>query len=213
MRRCILVKNGSRALTISADGGFMSENSKTKKLVMCAILSAIIIVLQFLGSFIKFGPFSVTLVLVPIVVGVALCGRFSGAWLGLLFGAAVLISGDAAPFMAVSPFGTVLTVLVKGTLCGYAAELVYGALKKNRYWAIFVSAIVCPVVNTGVFLIGCKLFFMELITQWAEALGFGSNVGLYMITVLVGGNFIFEVIANIILSPVIVRLTKLLNLD
>lgn len=191
----------------------MSEKAKTKKLVMCAILSAIVIVLQFLGSFIKFGPFSITLVLVPIVVGAAICGRFSGAWLGFVFGVSVLISGDASAFMAVSPLGAILTVLVKGTLCGYAAELVYRSLKTNRYVAIFASAIVCPVVNTGIFLIGCKLFFMELITQWAEAFGLGSNVGLYMIVVLVGGNFIFEIIANIILSPIIVRITNLLKLD
>lgn len=191
----------------------MSEKAKTKKLVMCAILSAIVIVLQFLGSFIKFGPFSITLVLVPIVVGAAICGKFSGAWLGFVFGVSVLISGDASAFMAVSPLGAILTVLVKGTLCGYAAELVYRSLKTNRYVAIFVSAIVCPVVNTGIFLIGCKLFFMELITQWAEAFGLGSNVGLYMIVVLVGGNFIFEIIANIILSPIIVRITNLLKLD
>lgn len=191
----------------------MSEKAKTKKLVMCAILSAIVIVLQFLGSFIKFGPFSITLVLVPIVVGAAICGKFSGAWLGFVFGVSVLISGDASAFMAVSPLGAILTVLVKGTLCGYAAELVYRSLKTNRYVAIFASAIVCPVVNTGIFLIGCKLFFMELITQWAEAFGLGSNVGLYMIVVLVGGNFIFEIIANIILSPIIVRITNLLKLD
>ena len=100
-------------------------NTQTKKLVMLSVLSAITLVLQLLGSFIKFGPFSISLVLVPIVVGAAVCGKFSGAWLGFVFGLSVLISGDASAFLAVSPVGTILTVLLKGILCGLAAEFCY----------------------------------------------------------------------------------------
>ena len=184
-------------------------NTQTKKLVMLSVLSAITLVLQLLGSFIKFGPFSISLVLVPIVVGAAICGKFSGAWLGFVFGLSVLISGDASAFLAVSPIGTILTVLLKGILCGIAAEFCYRSVAKlSPVIATFVSAIVCPVVNTGIFLIGCKLFFMELISQWAAALGF-ENVGAYMILGLVGGNFLFEMAANLVLSPIIVRLVKI----
>ena len=46
------------------------------------------------------------------------------------------------------------------------------------------------------------------ISGWASAMGFES-VGKYMIFGLVGGNFLFELLFNIILSPVIVRLIKL----
>ena len=183
-------------------------NTQTKKLVMLSVLSAITLILQLLGSFIKFGPFSISLVLVPIVVGAAICGKFSGVWLGFVFGLSVLISGDASAFLAVSPAGTILTVLLKGILCGFAAEFCYRLTAKvSPVLAAFVSAVVCPIVNTGIFLIGCKLFFMELISQWAAALGFES-VGTYMILVLVGGNFLFEIAANLVLSPIIVRLIK-----
>ena len=70
----------------------------------------------------------------------------------------------------------------------------------------------CPVVNTGVFLLGCKLFFMDTIAAWAEGLGFES-VGKYMIFGLVGGNFLFEVLFNILLRPVIVRLIRIATKD
>ena len=50
-------------------------------MVLAAILTAIVIVLQFLGAFIKLGPFSVSAVLVPIVIGAATCGVGIGAWL------------------------------------------------------------------------------------------------------------------------------------
>ena len=182
---------------------------KTRILTGVAVFTAIVIVLQMLGAFIRFGPFSISLTLIPIVVGAALYGPAAGAWLGFVFGMVVLLSGDAGAFLVVNALGTVLTVLVKGALAGFIAGVVYGLLKNTNIWvAAICAALVCPVVNTGVFLLGCKLFFMETITGWGQAAGF-ENVGKYMIYGLVGGNFLFEVLFNIVLSPVIVRLIRL----
>lgn len=183
-----------------------NNTGKTRKLAGIAIFTAIVVVLQLLGSFIRFGPFSISLVLIPIVVGAAMYGVAAGAWLGFVFGLIVLLSGDASAFLGVNAIGTVITVIAKGTLAGLCAGLVYRALeKKNTYVAVIVSAVVCPVVNTGVFLIGCLLFFMETITGWAAAAGFAS-AGAYMIVGLVGLNFVFELLVNVVLSPVIVRI-------
>ena len=183
----------------------------TKTIVGLSIFTAIVVVLQLLGSFIHLGMFSISLVLVPIVVGAALYGAASGAWLGLVFAIVVLISGDAAAFLVVNPLGTILTVDSKGVLCGLVAGLVYNALKEKKdTTAVMASAVICPVVNTGVFLIGCALFFMkEPLTGWAQALGFGDDVVKYMFLSLAGGNFVFELLFNVALSPVIVRLIKL----
>ena len=184
-------------------------NKNTKKLVGIGLFTAIVVVLQLLGSFIRFGTFSISLVLIPIVVGTALYGIGAGAWLGLAFGITVLISGDASPFLAVNFFGTVATVLLKGALCGLCAGLVYKALeKKNKYVATICAAITAPVVNTGVFLLGCLAFFMPTITAWGEGLGFES-VGKYMLVGFVGFNFLFELAVNVVLSPVIVRLINI----
>ena len=180
--------------------------TNTKKIAGVGLLTAVVVVLQLLGSFIHFGPFSISLVLIPIVVGASLYGVLSGAWLGLAFGITVLISGDAAAFLAISPAGTVITVLLKGALAGLLAGAVYKAIeKKNKVVATIVAAIICPVVNTGIFLIGCRLFFFDTIKTWAA----GTNVFVYMITGLAGFNFLFELGLNIILSPTIIKLTKL----
>ena len=185
----------------------VSTTDKTRKIVGMALFAAVVIVLQLVGSFIKFGMFSVSLVLLPIVVGAAVYGTASGAWLGLVFAIAVLISGDAAAFFVVNPMGTIVTVIVKGVLAGLCAGLTYRALSNiNKHLAVFTAAIVCPVVNTGIFLLGCALFFMDLISQWAIALGFGENVVQYMFLGLAGGNFLFELLFNVVLSPVILRL-------
>ena len=184
----------------------------TKVLVMGAILTALVVLLQMMGSFIRLGPFSISLVLLPIVIGAATCGVGIAAWLGLVFGVVVLASGDAAAFLAVNPVGTVITVLVKGTLSGFLAAVCYKALaQKNRYLATVVAAIVCPCVNTGVFLLGCLAFFMDTVTVWATEAGLGGNVAQYMIFFLVGGNFLFELATNIILSPAVVRLLNIRN--
>ena len=185
----------------------MSNNrSKTRALTGMALFTAIVVVLQFLGAFIRFGPFSISLVLIPIVVGAAMYGAGAGAWLGFMFGVAVLLSGDAAAFMVVHAPGTIITVLLKGALAGFVAGLAFRLLEKfNTYAAVIVSAVVCPVVNTGIFLLGCRIFFMETISGWAAASGF-ENAGTYMIVGLVGLNFVVELVINIIMAPAILRI-------
>lgn len=185
-------------------------NNKTKNMVGVALFTAIVVVLQFLGGGIKVGGmFSITVVLVPIVVGSAVYGWKAGAWLGFVFGIAVLLSGDAAAFLAVDPLATVAVVLIKGTVCGLTAGLVYKLLvKKNKYVAVFAAAITCPIMNTGVFMIGCVLFFYETVAQWGKGLGF-ANAAEYMFLGMAGINFLIELAVNLVLAPVIVRLIKL----
>ena len=179
---------------------------QTRKLVLGAILTALVIVLQLLGSFIRFGQFSISLVLIPIVIGAATCGIAVGGWLGFVFGVAVILSGDAAAFWSIDVFGTILTVLLKGIGCGLAAGAVYKLIARfNKYLAVAVAAIACPVVNTGIFLLGCRLFFMDSVAAGGIAEGY-TNMVVYMFLVLVGANFLFELGTNIVLSPVIVRI-------
>ena len=120
--------------------------NKTKTMVGIGLFTAIVVVLQLLGGGIRFGIFSISLVLVPIVVGAAIYGWQAGAWLGFAFGMTVLLSGDANAFMVVDPLATVLVVLVKGTLCGLIAGLMYKLLQRcNKVVAVMASGIACPV--------------------------------------------------------------------
>lgn len=183
------------------------KDNKTKKIVGIGLFTAIVVVLQLLGGGIKVGTlFSISLVLLPIVVGAAVYGWYAGAWLGFAFGIAVLLSGDANAFLSVNPLATVLVVLAKGTVCGLVAGLLYSLLKKwNKIVAVFAAAIICPIANTGVFLLGCKIFFMETITEWAAMYGY-ADAASYMIYGLAGINFLVELGVNILLAPVITRL-------
>jgi len=180
-------------------------NNKTKTIVGVGLLTALVIVLQALAVGIRFGIFNITLVLIPIIVGAAMYGYWAGAWLGFVFGVVVLMT-DAGAFLAVSIPGTIITCILKGACAGLAAGYVYKLLeKKNEILAVFVAAVVAPVVNTGIFLIGCRLFFYDTIKMWAEGAGFAS-AGAFMIGGLVGINFLVELAINLVLSMTIVRI-------
>lgn len=184
------------------------RKNQIRTITIGAVLTALVIILQLMGSFIRFGIFSVSLVLVPIVIGAAICGTGVASWLGFIFGVVVLLSGDAAPFMSINLFGTIITVLLKGTACGFVAGLVYKLLNRfNSFAAVLGAAIACPIVNTGIFLLGCAVFFIEGITPWGASAGYGSVVE-YMFLGLAGGNFIFELITNLALGPAVTTLLK-----
>ena len=174
------------------------KNTKVRRMVGIAIMSAIVVILQLLGSFIKIGPVSISLVLVPIV-GVA---AWQLAAAGGVFAAVVLMQPDTAFFYGVHYFGTIITVLVKGILAGWLSGLVFHALRKvNEWFAVLVAAMVCPIVNTGIFALGCKLFFWDALAE----LG-GGNAVVYLFTVMIGFNFVAEFITNLICSPIVVRI-------
>ena len=194
---------------------FKMKNQNTVailKLSYIALLTALVFVIQLLGGSIRVGGlFSITLVLLPIVLGAALVGPLGGAWLGLVFALAVFYPGDANAFLAVDPFGTVITVILKGVLAGLVTGIVYRLCSRlTPYVRALIGAAVCPIVNTGIFLLGCLVFFMPTLAEWASAFGF-SNAGEYMIIGLCGINFIVELVTNILLAPVVVRLIHMLE--
>ncbi|MBR6513968.1 MAG: ECF transporter S component [Clostridia bacterium] len=186
-----------------------ARRKKTEQLALLALFTALVAVLAYYGGFIKIGGLaSISLTLIPVVLGAALCGPWAGAWLGAVSGIVFFFTADAGFWFGLSIPGTVITVMLKGILCGLCAGLVYKLLeKKNKYLAVATSAVVCPVVNTGIFICGCFAFFMDAVNSGAAEKG--MSVGMYLIIVFVGLNFVFELVTNIILSPAIVRLLNI----
>lgn len=182
------------------------QRLQTEKLVLLALFTAMVAVLSYFGGFIKIGGLaSISLTLIPVVIGATLCGSYAGAWLGAVAGVIFFATPDAAFWFGLSVPGTIVTVIVKGALSGLCAGLAYNLLEKfNRYLAVIVSAIVCPVVNTGIFLLGCLVFFKDTVDAFAVAEGI--SVGMYLIVFFVGLNFVFELITNIVACPAIVRI-------
>ena len=188
------------------------KNEKVKRMVIMALLMAMVVVLQLLSAAIPpIGGFSISLVLIPIVLGAAVYGIRASALLGATFGVVVAINcitgadaGGAMVFQA-NPVLCLLVVLSKGILAGIASGAVYRLLSKvNPYLAMVAAAIICPVVNTGVFIAAMLLFFIDVLAAWA---GGGDIIG-YVLSGLVLANFVPELIINVIFSPAGQRIVK-----
>ena len=190
----------------------MNSSAKTKRTVGIAIFSAIIVLLQIICTFIKFGPFSITLALAPIIIGAAIYGVGAGAFLGGVFGTVVLVTGllgwdggTVLYLMSINAVATVLICVVKGAVAGLLGGLVYRAIAaRSDLGGVIAAGIVCPVVNTGLFIAGMLLFFTDTLISWAG----GQNLMIYLITVLTGVNFIVELAVNLILASGISRIIR-----
>lgn len=182
-----------------------------------AILTAIVLILQLIGTAIKLagGP-SISLVLIPIVLGAVLWGPSAGAWLGFVFGAVTYLIGvfglDAFTNVLFSahPLLTALTCFGKGILAGLAAGLIYRLLVGFKpYVAAIAAAATAPIVNTGIFILGGLTMTGTLASECAEPMG--VSVIYYLIIFCAGLNFIFELLLNLVLSPVIYRVSVIVK--
>ena len=192
------------------------NNRKIKTMVGTALLIAVMLVLQFLASVfpIKIGPVSLSLVLIPIVLGAATYGITAGGVLGGAFGVMTYIFcvngmdvGGHMVFQA-SPILCFIVVMAKGILCGLAAGAVYKWLSKhNGYVAMICAAAICPIVNTGVFLTGMALWFMDVLKAWAS----GSDVVGYVLSGLIVVNFLPELGINLLFSPAGQRILRVIK--
>lgn len=184
-----------------------NTHNKLVRLVFLALLTATVIIFQLLGNFINLGITSVSLVLVPVVLGAVMLGAAAGCFLGLVSGAVILLSGAAAAFMGINPVGTVIIVLLKGGLSGLLAGYVYKlTFRLNKVFASFLASVVCPVVNTGIYVLGCLTVFKPFLGDFGFS---GGNVLTFVFITMVGLNFPFELLLNVVLSPAIIRLSDI----
>ena len=186
-----------------------TKKINTQRLTVLAILAAVIVVLQFVSGYIRIGLVSITLTLVPIVLGAALYGIASGAFLGFIFGLVVFIQGMAnldggfiQLLMQESAVATVLLCFGKAIAAGAAAGLVHRLLeKKNELVASVLAGAVAPVVNTGIFVLGMLTLFKDT----TLALSGGGSAIAFLILTMAGVNFLVEFGINMVLAPTLQR--------
>ena len=175
------------------------------KITLAGILTALVVVL----SFIRIPVLSVTtvkLILPVVVIGAALSGPILAGWLAFVSEMITFFSGEALMFIEWNAFGTFTTLLVKGVSYAFAAGFIYKFMaKKHPIGAVFCSAIAAPVVNTTVFLIGCRIFIWPNLIEMAGENGVGMGMLLFG---MAGMNFIIELILNVILCPSILRIIE-----
>lgn len=191
------------------------RQEKGRRIAGLAVLAAMIVVLQTLASGFHVGPFPITLSLIPIIIGAVLYGPKAGAILGGVFGAvvvaAVVTGADAGGFImfGIHPLITILVCLGKSIVAGWVAGLLFRAIAPKKFnLGIFSAAIAAPVINTGIFAAALYFFFYPVLIEWA---GGESNAFTFIFTGLIGMNFLIELLIDIVLSPLILKIIQVLR--
>lgn len=203
----------------------LSRRRKQKKqvlyLVQLALLTALILVLQFTGVAIRLpipGATNISLVLIPIALGAMLLGPVAGAFLGFVFGLVVYITGGVMHMdfftgflFDNNPIITAGICLIKSALAGFLAGLVYRLLsKKNGLLAVFTAAALVPLVNTAVFCLGC-LVILDTIKDLMGVAGIGGTAVHFIFIGCAGLNFVCELAVNLVFSPALERIIRFVS--
>lgn len=192
-----------------------STHARTLRLVQIALLTALMLLLQLAFGSLRIGPVTLSFSLVPLVIAAVFIGPGAGALLGLVSGVVTFVQvlTAADPFytllIATNPLLTALICISKTTLAGLLAGLCYRAIckvSKHRALNVILPAVVCPVINTGIFCIGMYFGFGSAL-QSSAIFGAAASAGLasYILIGLAGGNFLCEVLINVVLCPIIAK--------
>ena len=147
-----------------------TKKNRTFTLTVTAMLTAMIIVMSFTPiGYIRVFALSITLVIVPVIIGAISCGPAVGAFLGFVFGCtsfAQCFMGDVfgSILVSINLFGTIVTCIVTRTLMGFLCGLIFNAVKnKTGKWGYAIAGASGALLNTVLFL-GClALFFGRVV--------------------------------------------------
>lgn len=176
------------------------KNNQIRKLTGIALFVALIMILTLLSNYITFGPISINLSLIPVILGSLIYGPIVGFILGLVNGGLVLAAPSTQGFFALNPVATVFVCLLKTGIAGMVCGFMPMIFKNHKQVGVIFGSFLVPIINTGLFAIGSLIFFMDLFDS-VEYLFLGA----------IGINFIVEVAINGLLSPTIYLLFDLYN--
>ena len=188
----------------------MERSLKIKKMVMITILSVVAIVLRLFSNYVQFGPVSITLALIPIVVGAIIHGPLAGFAIGCFAGVITFVAPTTiAIFWPYGVFATFLVCVLKMGLAGLVSGYLYKLINKsNSKVAVVISSISVPLVNTGLFAFAAYIYYKDLLTSLAPT---DQTIVAYLFLSFIGVNFIIEFLVNSLLSPVVLRLVNFAN--
>ena len=186
------------------------KKTNTKKLTTLGVLAACSIVLV---SFIHFPIFPAVSFLeydpadIPILIGTFLFGPIWGVVLTVIVSA---IQGMTVSAQS-GVYGIVMHVVATSAFT-LVAGLIYkpfvGTTKKTL--GVILSAVSCPLVNTGIFVAALFVFYYDLMVQYAAENAFAGAVAFIFIGI-VGLNFVVEFVINVLLIPLVLRLMAILK--
>ena len=187
----------------------MNTKSKTYRLVIRAILTAIIILqtmVPFLG-FIPIGITSLTIIHITVIVAAIVLGTKDGMFIGLVWGIFTMIRAFTSPTTPLdiavftNPIISVIPRVLVGLVAGPLFTIIYKKTKKVVAASI-VAAIFGTITNTVLVLTLMGTLYTSLVanTYGVDASALFVTLGGIAVT-----NGISEVITAAVLTPILVK--------
>ena len=181
----------------------MTKHEKIKYITLAAVLSALIVVLSFLPikAFVE-----ITLTIIPISIGIIICGYKMGLILGTIFGLISYVqcfgySAFGATLFSINPFFTFLvcvpTRIVAGGISGFVADILRN---KNSKISALAASVLMPLLNTILFTSTLVVLFYQ--TEYIQSFVTALNAlnPLHFMVLFVGINGLVELLVGIIIS-------------
>ena len=175
----------------------------TKRMVLLAMLTAILLVLPFTPlGYLTIGPLAITLNMIPVAIGAILLGPGCGAFLGAVFGITSCLQcigiGSLSPMGAalfeIRPILTLLQRFIPRVLAGWLSGLIFCLFKKRlRFFGYFATGFCAALLNTVLFTLTLVLLFAD--TPYLQNDIAGRSLFVYILA-LVGGNAVVEMLAT-----------------
>jgi uncharacterized membrane protein len=123
-----------------------------------------------------------------------------------LTGAAIFAGGFAVAKITAGIENNAARIIIPVAFVIVAAGLLIALYKmfQSGIAACYIASMAAPIANTGIFIIGMLIFFQPVLRTWAG----GSNVLVYVLSGLVGMNFIIELFVSVALSPAVAAINK-----
>lgn len=189
--------------------GSKKTNTKTLKITLVAILTAIICVMAFTPvGYLKLGVVSITFLPIPVVIGSVLFGVGGGAYFGFLFGLTSFIQcfgmdAFGTTLFGINPLFTAVLCFIPRILMGVFCALIYKGMQKavGKDIPSFIAASFAGgFLNTVLFVGALLLLFGK--TSYVQSLGNGL---LDIVAVFITSNALIEWAACLVLGTVIAR--------
>ncbi len=183
----------------------MTKKQKLNRLVMCALFSALIVVMTFTPylGYISVGPIEITTLHIVAIFAAVAIGPKYGAIVGGVWGATCIVR---AIQMGFAPFANPLVSLVPRVLVAIVAGLVFLGLSKTKCpkaISLVIATLSGTLTNTVLVLSTLKIFggFEVLFGEAAKTLD-------VIIATLISTNGLIEAASAIVLVPVLYIATE-----
>ena len=176
----------------------MKKKKNLVRLVMCALFSALIVVMTFTPylGYISVGPIEITTLHIVAIFAAIVIGPKYGAIVGGVWGLTCIVR---AIQMGFAPFANPMVSLIPRILVGIVAGLIFLGLSKTKcpkVVSLVVSTLLGTLTNTVLVISALTLF-----NGFESLLGAAASAIETIILTLIGTNGLIEMISAIVVIP------------